>query len=185
MDCKVYPMTHEEDAALQEFLKEQQRKNYIRPLISPYASPFFFIKKKNGKLRPIQDYRKLNHITIRNMAPIPRALEHIHDLGGALYYTKIDVRSGYNNVRIREGDEEKAAFKTKYRLFEPTVMFFGLFNSPATFQTMINFIYRDTILKFESLGTTIRVYIDDIGIAMCTTLDDHVQAITAVLQVAK
>src|SRR5258707_1055493 len=93
MDCKVSLMTQEEDAALREFLEEQQRKNYIQPLISPYASPFFFIKKKNGKLRPVQDYQKLNHITIQNMAPVPRALEHIHDLGGALYYTKIDVRS--------------------------------------------------------------------------------------------
>ena|SRR5258708_934543 len=64
MDCKVYPMTREEDIALQEFLKEQQQKNYICPSISPYASPFFFIKKKNGKLCPVQDYQKLNHITI-------------------------------------------------------------------------------------------------------------------------
>src|SRR5258707_10663323 len=100
MDCKVYPMTREEDLALREFLEEQQRKNYIRPSISLYASPFFFIKKKNGKLRPVQDYRKLNHITIRNMAPVPRTSEHIHDLGEARYYTKIDVRSGYNNIRI-------------------------------------------------------------------------------------
>src|SRR5258708_22073095 len=185
MDCKVYPMTHEEDATLWEFLKEQQRKNYICPSISPYASPFFFIKKKNGKLRPVQDYRKINHITIWNMAPIPWASEHIHDLGGALYYTKIDVRSGYNNIRIQEGDEEKAAFKTKYGLFEPTVMFFGLCNLPATFQTMMNFIYRDTILKYKSQGTTIRVYIDNIGIATRTTLKDHIQAITDVLQVAE
>ncbi len=91
-------MTQEEDIALRDFLEEQQQKNYIRLSISPYTSPFFFIKKKNGKLRPVQDYRKLNHITIRNMAPVPRASEHIHDLGGALYYMKIDVRSGYNNV---------------------------------------------------------------------------------------
>src|SRR5258708_6036439 len=185
MDCKVYPMTWEEDAALQEFLEEQQRKNYIHLSISPYASPFFFIKKKNRKLRPIQDYQKLNHITILNMAPVPQASEHIHDLGGAQYYTKINVRSGYNNVRIWEGDKEKATFKTKYGLFEPTVMFFGLCNSPATFQTMMNFIYWDTILKHKSLGTMIRVYIDDIGIATHTTLDDHIQAISNVLQVAK
>src|SRR5258708_39663293 len=160
MDCKVCPMTREEDATLQEFLEEQQRKNYIHPSISLYASPFFVIKKKNGKLCPIQDYCKLNHITIHNMAPVPRASEHIHDLGGAQYYMKIDVRSGYNNIQIWEGDEEKAAFKTKYGLFEPTVMFFGLCNSPAMFQTMMNFIYWDTILKHEPKGTTIREYID-------------------------
>src|SRR5260370_33567175 len=114
-------MTQEEDATLREFLEEQQQKNYIHPSISPYTSPFFFIKKKNGKLRPVQDYRKLKHITIRNMAPVPRASEHIHDLGGALYYTKIDVPSRHNNVRIREGYEQQAAFKTKDGLFEPTL----------------------------------------------------------------
>jgi len=83
------------------------------------------------------------------------------------------VRWGYNNVRIRKGDEKKAAFKTQYRLFEPTVMYFGLTNSPSTFQTMMNHIYRDVILKHEPLGTTIRIYMDDIGIATHTNLADH------------
>ncbi len=100
-------------------------------------------------------------------------------------YTKLDVRWGYNNVRIREGDEKKAAFKTRYGLFEPTVMYFGLTNLPATFQTMMNFIYRDVILKHEPLGTTIRVYMDDIGIATCTNLDDHRRAVHDVLKVAQ
>ena len=178
-------MTREEDQALKTFLDEQLKKGYICPSISPYASPFFFIKKKNGKLHPVQDYRKINSFTIRNMAPVPRASEHIHDLGGALFYTKIDVRSGYNNVRIKEGDEEKAAFKTRYGLFEPRVMFFGLTNSPATFQMMMSFIYRDVTLKHEVLGTSIRVYIDDIGVATRTTLADHIAAVQDVLRVAQ
>jgi len=88
-------------------------------------------------------------------------------------YTKLDVQWGYNNVCIHEGDEHKAAFKTRYGLFEPTMMYFGLTNLPATFQTMMNFIYHDIILKHEPLGTTIHVYMDDIGIATCTNLDDH------------
>ena len=119
------------------------------------------------------------------MVPVPRASEHIHDLSGALFYTKIDVQSGYNNVHIKGGDEEKATFKMRYRLFEPRVMFFGLTNSPAMFQTMMNLIYRDIILKHEALGTTIRVYIDDIGIATRTTLTDHIAAVRDVLHVAK
>ena len=119
LDCKIYPMMKEEDQALKTFLDKQLKKGYICPSISPYTSPIFFIKKKNGKLRPVQDYRKINSITIWNMAPVPRASEHIHDLGGALFYTKINVHSGYNNVRIKEGDKEKAAFKTCYGLFEP------------------------------------------------------------------
>lgn len=107
------------------FLDEQVKKGYICPSISPHASPFFFIKKKNGKLRPVQDYQKINSITAWKMVLVPKVLEHIHNLGGALIYTKIDVHSGYNNVWIKEGDEEKAVFKTCYRLFEPRVMFFG------------------------------------------------------------
>ena len=119
------------------------------------------------------------------MAPVPRASEHIHDLSSALFYTKINVRSRYNNVRIKEGDEEKATFKTRYGLFEPRVMFFGLTNSPATFQTMMYFIYWDVTLKHKALGTTIRVYIDDIGIATHTTLVDHIVAVQDILHVAQ
>jgi len=109
----------------------------------------------------------------------------IRDLSNAHIYTKLDVRWGYNNVCIREGDKKKATFKTRYGLFEPTVMYFGLTNSPATFQTMMNYIYRDTILKHEPLGTTIRVYMDDIGIATCTTLADHKRAVHDVLKVTQ
>jgi len=95
------------------------------------------------------------------------------------------VQWGYNNVRIQEGDKKKAAFKTRYGLFEPTVMYFGLTNSPATFQTMMNYIYCDVILKHEPLGMTIHVYMDDIGIATCTNLDDHHRAVYDVLKVAQ
>ena len=76
LDCKIYPMTQEEDKALKTFLDEQLQKGYIRPSISLYASPFFFIKKKNRKLHPVQDYRKINSITIHNMAPVPSVMTH-------------------------------------------------------------------------------------------------------------
>ncbi len=165
IDCKVYPMNRIEDDAVQKFLKDKLEKGYICESKSPYASSFFFVRKKDGKLRPVQDYRKINAVTIRNQYPLLLIADLIRDLSNAHIYTKLDVRWGYNNVRIREGDEAKAAFKTRYGLFEPTVMYFGLTNSPATFQTMMNFIYRDVILKHEPLGTTIRVYMDDIGIA--------------------
>ncbi len=155
IDCKVYPMNRMEDEAVQKFLADELEKGYIRESKSPYASSFFFVRKKDGKLRPVQDYRKINAVTIRNQYPLPLIADLIRDLSNAHIYTKLDVRWGYNNVRIREGDEHKAAFKTRYGLFEPTVMYFGLTNSPATFQTMMNFIYRDVILKHEPLGTTI------------------------------
>ncbi len=178
-------MNRVEDEAVKEFLNNKLEKGYIRESKSPYASSFFFVKKKDGKMRPVQDYRKINALTIRNQYPLPLIADLIRDLSNAHIYTKLDVRWGYNNVRIREGDEKKAAFKTRYGLFEPTVMYFGLTNLPATFQTMMNYIYRNVILKHEPLGTTIRVYMDDIGIATRTNLDDHKRAVSDVLHVAQ
>ncbi len=185
IDCKVYPMNRIEDEAVQKFLNEELKKGYIRELKSPYASSFFFVRKKDGKMRLVQDYQKINAITIRNQYPLPLIADLIRDLSNAHIYTKLDIRWGYNNVRICEGDEKKAAFKTRYGLFEPTVMYFGLTNLPATFQTMMNYIYRDVILKHEPLGTTIRVYMDDIGIATCTNIDDHHHVVHDVLKVTQ
>jgi len=121
------------------------------------ASPFFFVNKKEaGKLRPCQDYRYLNDWTIKNAYPLPLISEIIDKLKGAKYFTKLDVRWGYNNIRIKEGDEWKAAFKTNRGLFEPTVMFFGMCNSPATFQGMMDSIFDDMITaKIEYLGMVI------------------------------
>jgi hypothetical protein len=105
-------------------------------------------------------------------------------------FTKFDIRQGYNNIRIKEGDEHKAAFKTRRGLFEPTVMYFGLCNSPATFQAFMNDIFRPTIAKHDLLGTAIRVYMDDIAVATKVSLSPtqshaaHVAAVTDVLQVA-
>ncbi len=185
VDCKVYPMNRIKDEAVQKFLNNELEKGYIRESKSPYASSFFFVKKKDGKLQPVQDYRKINALTIRNQYPLPLIVDLIRDLSNAHIYTKLDVQWGYNNVRICEGNEKKAAFKTRYGLFEPTVMYFGLTNSPATFQTMMNYIYRDVIAKHEPLGTTIRVYMDDIGIATRTNLDDHRRAVSDILRVAQ
>ena len=121
------------------------------------ASPFFFVDKKGGDLGPVQDYRALNDITIKNAAPLPLIPELIDKLRRARYYTKFDVRWGYNNICIKEGDEWKAAFKTPLGLFEPTVMTFGLCNTPATFQTFMNNIFEDMI----DAGQVV-VYLDNI-----------------------
>jgi Reverse transcriptase (RNA-dependent DNA polymerase) len=101
----------------------------------PYASPFFFVAKKDANdLRPIQDYRKLNTITIDNKYPLPLISDIINQLANAKYFTKLDIHWGFNNIQIKEGDKQKAAFLTPQGFFEPTVMFFGLKNSPPTFQ---------------------------------------------------
>ena len=165
IDCKIHPLSQTEDKALRNFLTEQLEKGYICPSKSQYASPFFFIDKKDGKLCLVQNYHCINDNTIHNQYPLPLITNLITDLQGAHIYTKLDIRCGYNNVGIKEGDEHKAAFKTRYGLYEPTVMFFGLTNSPATFQTMMNHIFRSIIAKHELLGTSICVYMDDIAIA--------------------
>src|SRR3984885_7068773 len=139
------------------------------------ASPFFFIKKKDGKL-PVQDYRKLNDIMIKNCYPLPLITELINMLQNAKYFTKLDIRWGYNNVRIKEGDEFKAAFRTNHSLFEPLVMFFGLNNSPATFQNMMNDIFHVEISQGHVL-----IYLDDILI-FDKELDAHHRHVHEVLK---
>jgi hypothetical protein len=185
LDCKVYPMTRNEDTALEKFLDEMVGKGYIRPSKSPYASPFFFVKKKDGKLRPVQDYRRLNSHTVRNQYPLPLIAQLISDLSGAHIFSKVDIRQGYNNVRIKKGDEWKVVFKTKFGHWEPLVMFFGLTNSPSTFQEMMNVIYKEVIEKHAARGTVIRIYMDDIAIATTGTLQDHIDVVCDVLRVAE
>jgi hypothetical protein len=122
---KVYPMLLNEQEELNRFIEENLRKGYIQPSKSPLASPVFFIKKKDGKLCFVQDYCKLNTITVKNHYPLPLVSDIVNRLQGARYFTKFDVRWGYNNIRIKKGDEWKAAFVTNKGLFEPLVMFFG------------------------------------------------------------
>jgi hypothetical protein len=183
LDCKIYPITPTKDEALQKFLKDMQAKGYIRPSKSPYASPFFFVRKKDGKLRPVQDYHKLNEFTIRNRYPLPLIPDLISQVRDARIFTKFDVREGYNNVLIKEGDQHKAAFKTKYGLWEPLVMFFGLTNSPATFQAMMDYILEPIINLFRGKGTEIIVYMDDILIATSASLEQHREAVHGVLDI--
>ena len=168
-------MTPIEDEALWTFLKEQTDKGYIRESKSPYTSAFF-IKKKDGKLRPIQDYQKLNEQTIRNWYLLPVIPDLIAEVQNTWVFMKFDIRWGYNNVQIKEGAKHKAAFKTKYGLFEPRVMFFGLMNSPATFQAMMNKILRDLQEKYRPLGVVISRYMDDYLIATSSSIELHQQA---------
>jgi hypothetical protein len=176
---KLYPMSPGEQDELDKFLDENLKSGRIRPSKSPMVSPVFFVKKKDGSLRFVQDYRKLNAMTIRNRYPLPLVPDMMRRMSGAKYFTKLDVRWGYNNIRIREGDEWKAAFRTNRGSFEPLVMFFGLCNSPATFQTMMNEIFKELIDQ----GTVV-VYMDDILI-FTKTLEEHREVTGQVLQILK
>ena len=111
---KIYPLTLTEKEELRKFVDENLAKGFIRRSESPFASPFFFVKKKDGSLRPVQDYRKLNEMTVKNKYPLPLIQELVDKLKDSKVFTKMDIRWGYNNIRIKEGDEWKTTFKTKY-----------------------------------------------------------------------
>ena len=183
INCKVYPTTLTEDEALQKFIKEQLEKGYISKSKSPYASPFFFIKKKDGKLCPVQDYQKLNEYTIKNKYPLPLIPDLITQVKDAWIFTKFDIRWGYNNVHIKEGDQHKAAFKTKYSLFKPNVMYFRLTNSPATFQVMMDQLFQPVHNEFSIDGTDILKNMDDLLIATRSTKAHHQKAVHKVLDI--
>ena len=165
INCKIIPTTMEEDEVLKKFIKEQLEKGYIQKSKSQETSAFFFIKKKDGKLCPIQDYWKLNQYTIRNKYPLPLIPELITQVKNANVFLKFNIHWGYNNIRIKDGDQHKAAFKTKYRLYEPNVMFFGLTNSPATFQAMMDHILQPWAEKWALEGVEGSWYMDDVLVA--------------------
>ena len=123
----------------------------------------FFIKKKDGSLWLVQNYRVLNAVTVKNRYPLPLISKLVSQLRRVKYFTKLDVWWGFNNVHIKPGDEWKAAFHTNHGLFEPLMMFFGMTNSSATFQTMMNDIFRTLIAE-----EIVVVYLDDILIFMRT-----------------
>jgi hypothetical protein len=156
---RLLPLTQKEKEEMQKFMAEHLRRGTIRESWSPYAANFFFMKKKDGKLQPVQDYRLINKWTVKNQNVSPLIPQTIDSLSGCTLFTKFDVQWGYNNIRIKEGDEWKAAFLTPEGLFELTVMFFGLTNSPATFQMMMN-----TIFRMEVAQGWLSVYMDDIAV---------------------
>jgi hypothetical protein len=156
---RLLPLTKLEKEEMQKFIKEHLQCGTIRESWSPYTANFFFVKKKDGKLRPVQDYWPINKWTKKNCNVSPLIPQTIDCLSGCTLFTKFDIRWGYNNVHIKDRDEWKAAFLTPEGLFEPTVMFFGLTNSPATFQMMIN-----TIFCKEVAQGWLSVYMDDIVI---------------------
>src|SRR5258707_3696274 len=178
IDCHIYPLSPKEKEEQKEFLAENLRLHRICHSNSPYASGFFLIRKKDGKFQPVQDYRNLNKWTIPNQYPLPLIDDLIYDLAGYRLFSKFHVRWGYNNIRIKKGDKWKAAFKTSEGRFEPMGMFFGLTNSPATFQTMMDDIFRSEI----ALGYVI-IYMDDILIATQGDLKDHQKHVAYILNV--
>jgi hypothetical protein len=142
INCKVYPLTLAEQEATKKFLEENEHLGYIEKADSPWSLPWFFIKKKDGTLRPVQDYHEVNKWTVWDIYPIPRIEQILESLNGKELFTVFDVRMGYNNVLIKKEDRWKVAFKTPYGLYQPKVMFFRLTNSLATFQQTMDRVFR-------------------------------------------
>ncbi|XP_031758562.1 uncharacterized protein LOC108647661 [Xenopus tropicalis] len=163
---RIYPLAERELTVLQEYIEENLRKGFIRHPTSPAGAGIFFVEKKDHSLRPCIDYRDLNKSTIKNRYPLPLIHELFQRLRSATIFSKLDLKGAYNLIRVREGDEWKTAFRTRYGHYEYLVMPFGLCNAPATFQHFINDIFCDILDVF------VVAYLDDI-LVYSTSLEEH------------
>eukprot|EP00253_Pinus_taeda_P015625 PITA_15625 len=170
-----YRMSIPELTELKMQLQELLDKEYIRPSVSPWGAPVLFVKKKDGTLRMCIDYRQLNKLTIKNKYPLPRIDELFDQVKGATVFSKIDLRSGYHQIRIKDEDIAKTAFRTRYGHYEFVVLPFGLTNAPATFMCLMNNIFHPYLDRF------ILIFIDDILI-YSRTIEKHYEHLRRVLQ---
>jgi hypothetical protein len=152
----TYRMATPELAELKEHIKELLEKGFIDPSSSPWGAPVIFVPKKDGTQRLCIDYRVLNEVTIKNMYPLPRIDDLFNQLRGACVLSKIDLRSEYHQLKIRECDIPKTTFVSRYGPYEYTVMSFGLTNAPTYFMYLMNKVFMEYLDKF------IMVFIDDI-----------------------
>jgi len=152
----LYALSRIELEALQKFLEENLARGWIKPSESPAASPVIFVPKKDRSLRLCVNYRGLNKITVKNRYPLPLISEILNRASNTQYFSKIDLKDTYYRIRIKEGEEWKTAFRTRYGLYEFLVMPIGLTNAPATFQHYIQHALRGYLDTFAV------VYLDDI-----------------------
>jgi hypothetical protein len=173
-----YRMSTPELKELQLQLEELLKKGYICPSVSPWGAPVLFVKKKDGTLRLCIDFRQLNKVTIKNKYPLPRIDDLFDQLKDAKIFSKIDLRSGYHQVRIKDEDINKTTFRTRYGHYEFTVVPFGLSNAPVVFMCLMNGVFREYLDKF------VIVFLDDI-LVYSKSEEEHEQHLRMVLQGAK
>ena len=178
MSRRAYRMPPRELAELKLQLQELLDKGFIRPSSSPWGCPAIFVKKKDQSLRLCIDYSPLNEVTVKNKYPLPRIEDLIDQLKDAKHFNKIDLRSGYHQMKIREEDIPKTAFVTRYGHHEFTVVSFGLTNAPTYFMNMMNMVLM------EELDKSVVVFIDDILI-YSKSREEHEEHLRVVLQVLR
>ncbi|GKB56364.1 putative reverse transcriptase domain-containing protein [Tanacetum coccineum] len=159
-------------------LQELSDKGFIRPSSSPWGAPVLFVKKKDGSFRMCIDYRELNKLTVKNRYPLPRIDDLFDQLQGSRVYSKIDLRSGYHQLRVREEDIPKTSFRTRYGHYEFQVMPFGLTNAPALFMDLMNRVCKPYLDKFMI------VFIDDILI-YSKSKEEHAEHLKLILELLK
>jgi len=170
-----YKMSPYELKELKSQLDELLKNEIIQVSKAPFAAPVLFVKKKNGNLRMCIDYRALNKATIKNSYPLPRIDSIMDTLGGSKHFSKLDLKSGYHQIRVKKEDIPKTAFKTHFGQYEFKVLSFGLCNAPATFMTLMNSIFKDELNNYVS------VYLDDILI-YSKTEEEHLVHLTNVFE---
>ncbi|GJZ63592.1 putative reverse transcriptase domain-containing protein, partial [Tanacetum coccineum] len=173
-----YRLAPSEMKELAEQLQELSDKGFIRPNSSPWGAPVLFVKKKDGSFRMCIDYRELNKLTVKNRYPLPRIDDLFDQLQGSSVYSKIDLRSGYHQLRVREEDIPKTAFRTRYGHYEFQVMPFGLSSTPAVFMDLINRVCKPYLDKF------VIVFIDDILI-YSKNKEEHEEHLKLILEFLK
>ncbi|GJR45670.1 putative reverse transcriptase domain-containing protein [Tanacetum coccineum] len=173
-----YRLAPSEMKELSDQLQELSDKGFIRPSSSPWGAPVLFVKKKDGSFRMCIDYRELNKLTVKNRYPLPRIDDLFDQLQGSSVYSKIDLRSGYHQLRVREEDIPKTAFRTRYGHYEFQVMPFGLTNAPAVFMDLMNRVCKPYLDKF------VIVFIDDILI-YSKNEQEHEEHLKQILELLK
>ena len=173
-----YRMGLAEMEELKKQLEDLLDKGYIRPSVSPWGALVLFVKKKDGSLRMCIDYRDLNNVTVKNKYPLPRIDDLFDQLQGAAVFSKIDLRSGYHQLRVSDDDVSKTAFRTRYGHYEFLVMPFGLTNAQAVFMDLMNRIFRPYLDSF------VVVFIDDILI-YSRTREEHAEHLRIVLNILR